>query len=63
MLLDYVCGGELFGRLRKEGRFSNDVALFYTTEIILALSYLHENDIAYRDLKPENILIDHEGIG
>jgi serine/threonine protein kinase len=58
MLLEYICGGELFGRLRKEGRFSNDVALFYITEIIVALSYLHDNNIAYRDLKPENILID-----
>jgi serine/threonine protein kinase len=52
MLLEYACGGELFGRLRKEGRFSNDVALFYITEIIVTLSYLHDNNIAYRDLKP-----------
>jgi len=35
MLLEFVPGGELFNRLRKEGRFSNDVALFYVTEIVL----------------------------
>jgi len=52
MLLEYVCGGELFSRLRKEGRFSNDVALFYITEIITAFEYLYSMDIAYRDLKP-----------
>jgi len=28
MLLEYIPGGELFNRLRKEGRFANDVALF-----------------------------------
>lgn len=61
MLLDYACGGELFTLLRREGRFSNDVALFFATEIVLAFEYLHSMDIAYRDLKPENLLIDKEG--
>ena len=58
MLLDYACGGELFTLLRREGRFANDVALFFASEILLAFDYLHGMDIAYRDLKPENLLID-----
>ena len=37
MLFEYVQGGELFSRLRKEGRFSNDVGLFYACEILLTL--------------------------
>mmetsp|Transcript_60290 Transcript_60290/g.68704 ORF Transcript_60290/g.68704 Transcript_60290/m.68704 type:complete len:323 (+) Transcript_60290:318-1286(+) len=61
MVLEYICGGELFTRLRREGRFANDVSLFYATEIITAFEYLHSIHIAYRDLKPENILIDVEG--
>ena len=61
MLLDYACGGELFTLLRREGRFANDVALFFAVEIILAFEYLHSSDIAYRDLKPENLLIDRDG--
>ena len=60
MLLDYACGGELFTLLRREGRFSNDVALFFAVEIILAFEYLHSSDIAYRDLKPENLLLDYD---
>jgi protein kinase A/protein kinase X len=58
MLFDYICGGEMFSRLRKEGRFANDIALFYTTEIVNVFEYLHTKGIAYRDLKPENLLID-----
>jgi serine/threonine protein kinase len=61
MLLDYACGGELFTLLRREGRFANDVALFFASEIALAFEYLHNMDIAYRDLKPENLLIDKQG--
>lgn len=61
ILLDYICGGELFRLLRSECRFINDVALFYVTEIASALEYIHSLDVAYRDLKPENLLIDREG--
>lgn len=37
------------------------MALFYTTEIVLALEYMHSQHIAYRDLKPENLLIAADG--
>lgn len=61
MVLEYVCGGELFSHLRKVGKFPNDVAKFYAAEIILVIEYLHSKHIVYRDLKPENILLDTKG--
>ncbi|KAF0045679.1 hypothetical protein F2P81_002208 [Scophthalmus maximus] len=61
MLMDYVPGGELFSYLRSRGRFSNTAGLFYTSEIVCAIEYLHSKEIVYRDLKPENILLDSEG--
>ncbi|XP_063197149.1 cAMP-dependent protein kinase catalytic subunit PRKX isoform X2 [Chroicocephalus ridibundus] len=61
MLMEYVPGGELFSYLRNMGRFNNSTGLFYSTEIICAIEYLHSKEIVYRDLKPENILLDKEG--
>ncbi|CAB0019529.1 unnamed protein product [Nesidiocoris tenuis] len=61
MVFDYVSGGELFSYLRNSGRFTSSTAMFYTTEIVLALEYLHSQSVVYRDLKPENLLLDRDG--
>ncbi|XP_018654710.1 serine/threonine kinase [Schistosoma mansoni] len=59
--LEYVSGGEMFSYLRRKGRFSESAARFYSSQVILALEYLHYLDLIYRDLKPENILLDPVG--
>jgi len=61
LILEYVPGGELFSFLRRERKISDDSARFYASEIVLALDYLHQKDIAYRDLKPENLLLSRSG--
>jgi protein kinase X len=61
MLLEYVPGGELFTYLRTAQRFDNNIAMFYASEIVLILDYLHSQCIVYRDMKPENILLDSTG--
>lgn len=47
-VMEYVCGGELFGLLHKAGRLPDATARFYAAEILLALEYFHGNDILYR---------------
>jgi serine/threonine protein kinase len=47
--------------LQNVGRLSEEQARFYLAEIVLAVEYLHDNQVLYRDLKPENVLIDLEG--
>ncbi|OHT14359.1 AGC family protein kinase [Tritrichomonas foetus] len=61
MILDYINGGELFGRLQEEGAFNETRARLYAAEIALAIGQLHKLGFIYRDLKPENILIDRDG--
>lgn len=60
-VLDYVPGGELYFHLQREKCFDENRTRFYTSELVLALEFLHHNDIIYRDLKPENILLDERG--
>jgi len=60
-LFPFQCGGELFTFMRMYDRLNTSAVKFFTTEIVSALSYLHNINIAYRDLKPENILLDKEG--
>ena len=60
MILDYCPGGDLDFHIQIR-IFEEEEAKFYIAELILAIEYLHINNILYRDLKPENILIHSDG--
>jgi serine/threonine protein kinase len=47
--------------LEKEGLLLEETAIFYLSEILLAIEHLHFLGIVYRDLKPENVLLDSKG--
>ena len=56
-------GGDLFFHLheKKYTVFPEVKAKFYIMELVVALDFLHKNNMVYRDLKPENILLDSQG--
>jgi len=61
LIMEYLAGGELFMQLQKERMLMEDTAIFYLSQILLALEHLHLHGIIYRDLKPENIMLDRNG--
>lgn len=61
LILEYLSGGELFMQLQKERMLMEDTAIFYLSQVLLAIQHLHNCGIIYRDLKPENIMLDSEG--
>ena len=60
-LMEPLLGGELFTLLRHNKKFSEKVARFYLSCIILAFDHLHSLNIIYRDIKPENIMLSSNG--
>ncbi|KAJ1904916.1 hypothetical protein LPJ81_002215 [Coemansia sp. IMI 209127] len=61
LIMEYVAGGELFTHMSNERIFSEDQAVFYAAELVLALSHLHRLGIVFRDAKPENCLLGRSG--
>lgn len=61
LVFDFLCGGEFFYLIKKNGVINEKNVQFYLAEIILTINYLHSNKIIHRDIKPENILLQANG--
>eukprot|EP00915_Cephaloidophora_sp_WS-2016_P010811 GHVH01015911.1.p1 GENE.GHVH01015911.1~~GHVH01015911.1.p1 ORF type:complete len:659 (+),score=82.83 GHVH01015911.1:3061-5037(+) len=56
LVMEMCTGGELFDRVIKASRFSEQYASRLIKQLLSVLCYCHSNDIIHRDLKPENLL-------
>lgn len=55
---DIVTAGDLFSYIEsKNGKLVEVEAAVIIRQILVALCFLHENNIVHRDIKPENILM------
>lgn len=55
--MDYAPNLTLYKYISLKG-LTEKATIFYANQIIDALLYMNQNNLAHRDLKPENFLID-----
>ncbi|KAG7098353.1 hypothetical protein E1B28_000312 [Marasmius oreades] len=60
--LEYVPGGSIGGVLRTHGKLNEGNTIFFTTQILEGLDYLHSKDITHGNLTSDNILLETNGI-
>ena len=61
LIMEFMQHGDLFFHLQEKGKFKRERAKFYIIEILIAIEFLHKNNMVYSDLKPEIIIMDKDG--
>ena len=61
LVMDLLSGGDLRYHISRHRKFSEEQTRFFIGGIILALQYIHSNNVIHRDIKPENLVLDNNG--
>ena len=61
LVMDLMSGGDLRYHKSRHKKFSEEQTRFFICGIILALEYIHGNNVIHRDIKPENLVLDNKG--
>ena len=57
IVMEYIYGGSLFDRLKREGRLPLHEALAIAMQLAGALDHAHARGIIHRDVKPSNVMM------
>ena len=62
ILMELVRGRNLKSMILQQKKLSTSNAIKICGQVVIALEYIHSQNIVYGDLKPDNILITDDGI-
>jgi calcium/calmodulin-dependent protein kinase I len=57
LILEFMGGGDVFGRLLEKGKFSEGDARLIIWKLLKGIECMHQSGIAHRDIKPQNLLL------
>ena len=61
LVMDLMSGGDLRYHISRHKKFSEEQTRFFICNLLIALEYIHSQDIIHRDIKPENLVLDENG--
>jgi serine/threonine protein kinase len=61
IVTEYLRGGELLHRIRRNKRFDEHQAAKIMTKLMSAVNFMHFQGVVHRDLKPENVIFADDG--
>lgn len=59
LVMEYCSGGELFNKILKKKKLSEEAISKIIWNLLSAIAYCHSKGIVHRDIKPENILLEN----
>ena len=61
LVMDLLTGGDLRFHIAHKKTFSESQTKFFIANMLLALDYIHSQNIIHRDIKPENLVLEKNG--